>query len=254
MHPFKYILTSYFKVRVIKNLLLKENVNQLLDIGCGAGFMISQLDNMFKKAIGIDMSSDAIDFAKKYSNNHFITGDAQNLQFRDCEFDSVISIDSFEHIHDDKLAIKEVYRVLKKGGSLIIYTPCIEGLFSKTKFANLYHSDKNNFMLDYRYYNKNSLENLCKDNKFKIEYIGYHNIFMQELFTQIFKYFSSLLKKKYDNQSDIYNFTSSPFYFIYKLFFPIIFILIRLEEIIFENIFLAKVKGHRLVIKCRKLQ
>ena len=253
MHPFKYIITSYFKVRIIKNLLLKEKINYLLDIGCGSGFMISQLKNTYKKAIGIDISSESIDFAKKFSKKNFLIGDAQDLKFQNDKFDCVISIDSFEHFPNDKQVIKEVYRVLKKNGTLIIYTPCKEGVLSKTKSASLYHSDKNSFMIDYRYYDKNSLEKLCKENKFKIEHMSYHNIFIQEFLTQILTYFSSIFKKKYDNQSDIHNFTSSFYYYIYKLFFPIIFVLIRIEEIIFETVFLSKVKGHRLVIKCRKV-
>ncbi len=252
MHPFKYIITSYFKVRIIKKLLCKENVDTLLDIGCGGGFMISQLINCFKKAIGVDMSKEAIEFAKKFSNHSFLVGDAQNLKFESNKFDCVISVDSFEHFPDDKKVINEVYRVLKKNGTLIIYTPCNEGLLANTKSAGLYHSDKNSFMIDYRYYDKKSLEKLCKDSKFIVENISYHNIFIQEFLTQILKLFSSIFKKKYDNQSDIYNFTSSLFYYFYKLLFPIIFLLVRAEEFIFEKFFFGKIKGHRLVVKCRK--
>ena len=252
MHPFKYIITSYFKVRIIKKLLPNKNIESLLDIGCGGGLMISQLTNYFKKAVGVDMSKESIDFAKQFSDNIFLVGDAQNLKFENDKFDCVISVDSFEHFPDDKKVINEIYRVLKKNGTLIIYTPCKEGLLSNTKSASLYHSDKNSFMIDYRYYDKKSLEKLCKESKFIIENISYHNIFIQEFLTQLLKFFSSKFKKKYDNQSDIYNFTSSIFYYIYRLFFPIIFLLVRAEEFIFENCFSGKIKGHRLVVKCRK--
>ena len=47
MHPFKYIITSYFKVRIIKKLLPNKNIESLLDIGCGGGLMISQLTNYY---------------------------------------------------------------------------------------------------------------------------------------------------------------------------------------------------------------
>ena len=69
------------------------------------------------------------------------------LRFESNKFDCVISVDSFEHFPDDKKVINEVYRVLKKNGTLIIYTPCNEGLLANNKSAGLYQSDKNSFMI-----------------------------------------------------------------------------------------------------------
>ena len=58
-------------------------------------------------------------------NVEYKIGDVQNLQFEDETFDFVISNDFFEHInHQEKInVIKEVYRVLKPGGSFVLSTP-----------------------------------------------------------------------------------------------------------------------------------
>ena len=49
--------------------------------------------------------------------------DAKDLPFRARSFDVVVAIEAFEHIEDDVDAMREVYRVLKPGGSLVITTP-----------------------------------------------------------------------------------------------------------------------------------
>lgn len=49
--------------------------------------------------------------------------DCQNLSFQDESFDVVASYDVFEHLDDYKLAMREVYRVLKKGGQFMVTVP-----------------------------------------------------------------------------------------------------------------------------------
>jgi len=49
--------------------------------------------------------------------------DIQNLPFADSEFDMVICNHVLEHVPDDKKAIREIFRVLKKGGSAILQVP-----------------------------------------------------------------------------------------------------------------------------------
>ena len=107
--------------------------------------------------------------------------------------------------------------------------------------------------IDQRYYTINSLSNLAIQAGFKIEYAGYHNIFLQELFTQLLKKISTILGKEYEHQAHIYGFTKSALFPIYRwLFLPIIYVLVRIEEFIFEKILFGKISGHRIVMKCRK--
>ena len=253
LHPFRNILTTRFKLRVIKNLLNREKTNKILDAGCGSAYMLSQLENLYDKGFGVDMSPEAIKYGQQFTKAKLQVGNAEKLEFKDKEFDCIISTDAFEHIPDDKAAMEEAYRVLNDNGCIIIYTPSENGLLSKTKWVDLYHQSDKSYLLDQRYYTIESLSSLAKNAGFIIEYIAYHNIFFQEFFTQLFKYISTLIGKQYEHQADIYAFTESKLFPLYKwLLLPIIIILVRADEFIFESIFRGKVPGHRIVMKCRK--
>lgn len=253
-HPFSYILTTVFKIRIIKNLFDKKDPSlKILDAGCGSGFMLSALHDYYGEGFGIDMSPEAIEFGKQFSKSKLMVGNAEKLDFKDAEFDCIVSTDAFEHIPDDNAAMREAYRVLKPGGFIIIYTPSEEGVLSKTEWVELYHQSEKSYLLDQRYYTIQSLSDLAKGAGFSIEYVGYHNIFFQEVFTQLLKWVSSLLGKKYEHQADIYRFVDSKLFPLYKwVLLPFIKIIVRIEEFIFEEIFAGKVAGHRIVMKCRK--
>ena len=149
--------------------------------------------------------------------------------------------------------MEEAHRVLKDNGYIIIYTPSENGLLSKTKWVDLYHQSEKSYLLDQRYYTIDSLSSLALDAGFIIEYVGYHNIFFQELFTQLLKWISLLVGKEYEHQAHIYYFTKSKLFPFYRwLLLPIITILVRVEEFLFENIFFGKVPGHRIIMRCRK--
>ena len=103
------------------------NGMKILDIACGTGYGSNILFNSGGKVVyGCDISSDAIEYAKKkYGKEsiNFETMNATNLDFPDNEFDCVVSFETIEHISDYKLVLKEFHRVLKNDGILIISTP-----------------------------------------------------------------------------------------------------------------------------------
>lgn len=250
-HPFSLVLTTYFKLRVIKKLIKAKKGDRLLDIGCGSGYSLNQLKDKFKEKMGIDISPESLKMAKKYTQAKLIKGNAAKLPFRNNYFDWIISLDAFEHIKDNNKAIKEVYRTLKQKGFFIIYVPCKEGVLAKTRFAGLFHNSC--YLKDYHLYSKKSLENLILKSGFKIKYLGYHNVFFQEFFTQILKGISRLLGKKYETQADINNFVESSLYPIYRwLIFPLCNIIITGEEFLTTVIAKNRFPGHRLVCLCQK--
>jgi len=120
----------------------KQRLN-ILDVGCGNGYIDFKLKESVSKdyhlrVTGIDAYKPAIDFAntrKKFLNRddcHFELMDACDLKLEDDSFDVVMCSQVIEHLKDPLLAIKEMYRVLKKGGAAVISTPNKrEGIFSK---------------------------------------------------------------------------------------------------------------------------
>lgn len=100
-----------------------------LDAGCGSGYGTHYLaKNGVGSIIGIDISAEAINFAKKYyraENLTYMQGNVCNLKFEDNYFDAIVSFDVLEHLNeqDQERFISEVSRVLKNEGGLHIGCP-----------------------------------------------------------------------------------------------------------------------------------
>ncbi len=254
-HPFSYILTTCFKPRLIKQLLGKDKKRDLLDIGCGSGFLLSKLGGQFDQVFGIDVSPEALALAKKFTNAKLTTASAEELPFARARFDCIVSTDAFEHIPNDAAAIHEVKRVLRPDGIFVIYVPSEQGIFSNTKLAHAFHTSQKSYLLDYRYYTIVSLKALLEKSGLSVEYVGYHNVFFQEFFTQILKWIALLMNKKYEHQADIITFLDSSFFPIYRwILLPAISYLVRMEEFVCEKVFRARLPGHRIVAKCRNIE
>lgn len=95
----------------------------LLDIGCADGTTTFEIYKHFPKlkVTGIDYYKKAIDFAKKTKPGvTFIHGDAHSLPFKNGQFNVVTTIEILEHLQNPEVALKEIYRVLKKDGYLVV--------------------------------------------------------------------------------------------------------------------------------------
>lgn len=124
------ILNAYIKMDSLfesEKLILEQFVSSglnILDVGCGQGRVTCPLDKKGCNVIGIDIVSDMIKFAKNtYPNIDFRVMDCCNLKFEDAFFDVVfVSYNTLDYIFPEEkrlLALKEIKRVLKKGGLLI---------------------------------------------------------------------------------------------------------------------------------------
>ncbi|MCZ9955677.1 class I SAM-dependent methyltransferase [Brachyspira hyodysenteriae] len=106
--------------------------NKLLDIGCGTGYLINMLKKYKATAefYGLDLSEEMINISKSKNikDAEFILGSANKLPFNDNTFDIVTCIQSFHHYPYPDEAMKEVYRVLKKGGIYILSDTGVGGI------------------------------------------------------------------------------------------------------------------------------
>ncbi len=110
-----------------KNYLEQFKVNdqtKILDMGCASGFLLQRISKTFgSQGTGIDVSKVLIDKAKQEDpNNQYFLADASKLPFPDNTFDLVTSFDNLEHIQEYKKVIKEMVRVLKPGGTILLNT------------------------------------------------------------------------------------------------------------------------------------
>jgi len=90
--------------RAEKAWSLMPPTHRILDIGCGHGYFLKHTNAQEK--IGIDKEADIY-----------------NLSYPDGYFDTITMLAVIEHLEHPQKAIDEVYRLLKRGGCLIITTP-----------------------------------------------------------------------------------------------------------------------------------
>lgn len=99
-----------------------------LDIASGLGYGADCLYRLGRaqKVHGVELNMEAVEYSKaKYSCEfvNFQQGSVLNIPFKDNFFDVVTSFETIEHIEDEKKQLKEIQRVLKKGGYYILSTP-----------------------------------------------------------------------------------------------------------------------------------
>ncbi len=109
---------------------------QILDIGCGKGFLMYEFSKLLPKAniCGIDISSYALDNSKPEVRDKITLGNSTSLPWQDNYFDLVISINSLHCLHarDLEISLREMQRVGKKNKYL-----CVESYRNESEKANL---------------------------------------------------------------------------------------------------------------------
>jgi demethylmenaquinone methyltransferase/2-methoxy-6-polyprenyl-1,4-benzoquinol methylase len=94
----------------------------ILDIGCGTGVLEERIGGT-NRVVGVDITEDMLRLAQTKripSLSSLILGDAENLPFRDDSFDVVLSCYVVKYCNPKRLA-GEAARVLRKGGTLVLY-------------------------------------------------------------------------------------------------------------------------------------
>jgi ubiquinone/menaquinone biosynthesis C-methylase UbiE len=98
--------------------------NRMLDIGCGEGVTLGKMVDRFpeKTILGIDSLQENVDICRKH-DLPVENGDVYDLRFTDGSVDCCLLIEVIEHLEDHRKALKEIHRVLRKGGLLILLFP-----------------------------------------------------------------------------------------------------------------------------------
>ncbi len=108
------------KLRVCMGYLSPKEDEKLLDVGCGTGISTEPWNC---ERYGIDPAEELIRIAKeKRSDCEYRVAAAEDIPFPDKSFDHVISITAIQNFNDLDKGLREIDRVLKDGGNIIITT------------------------------------------------------------------------------------------------------------------------------------
>ena len=100
----------------------------ILEVGCGTGICTTHWVKPSRRFYGLDISRgmlkrSAVKFDSASDDVLFVEGDAERLPFRDASFNAVLSVNAIEHLDDVPSALKEMKRVCRDGGKVVLSVP-----------------------------------------------------------------------------------------------------------------------------------
>jgi SAM-dependent methyltransferase len=114
--------------RIIQSLVekicttLNTSSPRILDVGCGTGANLKMLA-AYGRAEGVDISPQAVEFCRERGLDSVKLGAAEQLPFEDDSFELVTALDVIEHLDDDVAGLREMRRVLRRDGRVLLFVP-----------------------------------------------------------------------------------------------------------------------------------
>ena len=108
---------------------------RVLDAGCGSGRTLEELGR-YGEVYGIELDPGAAEVAQDRGCGEVRIGRLEELPWADEYFDLITCLDVIEHTPDDRVTLRELRRVCKPGGFLLVTVPAYQGLWSTHDVAN----------------------------------------------------------------------------------------------------------------------
>lgn len=165
------------------NILISyaPKAGRILDAGCGNCEYAHSLKEYTADPVCFDLN---IPFSNKCNSGKLLKGSIEKLPFKDNSFDLVYSFSVLEFLVDEKIAIDEIYRVLKPHGMFIFSVPTKRSVFRhlrdlEVKFGTYEFPEFN--VKHYHYYDKNYINTLVKNNFEVVAFDAYNYNFVPRL-------------------------------------------------------------------------
>jgi len=154
--PLKKLMISFFELNIFKYFLRSTSTEivgkSLLEVGCGAGYGIEQIYKSFKpkEYYAFDISQKMVSLSKAKAKKHQIPvhlflGDVENIELSSNKFDVAFVFTVLHHVEGWQDALKEISRVLKPKGLLMINEINERSLNWFERYLKVYHPKKARF-------------------------------------------------------------------------------------------------------------
>jgi len=165
-------ITAKIIVKKIKKY--KKGQSNLLEIGCGVGFLLDEARREGWRVRGVELSKWAADYAREKLDLNVFCGDLKNANLAYGYFDVIILSDTIEHLINPKDTLVSIRKLLSPQGVLYINTPNIDSLISNLLKARWW--GLNQFHL--HYFTRETLKQMLEATGFElIKFGGYSRTF-----------------------------------------------------------------------------
>lgn len=108
----------------------RRDTTHLLDVGCGAGTLLSGMDQRSLVLHGIDLVPEMVYEARRRNpQGRFLVAEATRIPFAEASFDALTCLGVLEYVPAPQGVLREMHRVLKPGGHLIVSFPNRSSMF-----------------------------------------------------------------------------------------------------------------------------
>lgn len=146
--------------RIFFELITRTGVRgRALDVGCGSGVMMKEFPPGWTLVAGCDVAPEPLALSQERGLRQLVRGRGTELPFASASFDLVLAIDVLEHLDDDQGALREIHRICRPGGYLLVHVPTFEILWT----------DKDDVNHHRRRYRPRALLRLIAGNGFTVE-------------------------------------------------------------------------------------
>lgn len=130
------------RCKKIRKLIAKRDSPKLCDVGCGTGVFLDIAKGYGFSVCGVEINKELVGFAKDNFSVDVFFGRLEEIKFPNDSFDVVTLWDMIEHIAQPSRLLKEINRILRRGGLVAIETPNIDSLLHKLALFCYYGSLK----------------------------------------------------------------------------------------------------------------
>lgn len=117
--------------QVLDRIERHEWKGRLLDVGCGLGFFVEVAQIHGWDATGVELNQYAVGWAREHVSDRVFHGTVATIDAPDDHFDCVTMFDVIEHLPDPREELREIWRVLRPGGLLVLVTPDAGSIVSR---------------------------------------------------------------------------------------------------------------------------
>jgi SAM-dependent methyltransferase len=115
------------RLRMILDAAQERIQGYVLENGCGVGMYVERLAAHADRVVGLEYdfsrAREARQLAEWLANADILCAAGESLPFPAGSFDLILSHEVLEHVRDDRLAVREMVRVLRPGGRMVIFVP-----------------------------------------------------------------------------------------------------------------------------------
>lgn len=122
--------------KIIKIIEKFKNKGKLLDIGCSYGYFLELAQRHGWESYGVEISDYVSRYCREKLNLNVFTGVVSEAHYPDQHFDVITMFHTLEHASDPRNYLREINRILKRDGLLVVAVPNIESLKAKLTKKN----------------------------------------------------------------------------------------------------------------------